>query len=495
MEVAASRAHEFGANRLPTVPPRSAWRVLAGQFSSVLVLVLLGAAVLSAAIGNQKDAIVIACVVIVNALFGFYQEYRAEQSLDGPEAHAPRACARTARGHHPGDSCRRTRSGRRGSRRGGRPCPGRRSPHPRRQPRDRRIGTDRRVRAGRQDHGAAAGHAAGRRRPHQPCLHEHPASPAAAANCVVTATGPRTEIGRLSQQLALATEPPSPLQVQLDQLGKRLGALAVTLVSLLAFLEWLRGTDLAHLLIDAIALAVAAVPEGLPVVVTVTLALGMQRMARAARDRQAPGECRDPRLHDGDLLGQDRDAHVEPDDGAGLLLRRSIRRSVDDGERHELRARATTAEPDVTRRCCRAGDGLQRQPHRRDPRHRRSHGRRVAGARCKARHCPQRWWTRTCRDLHEVPFDSAHKFMATFHRQGDQVVAVREGRARCAAGALLVGAAGGRGTAARRNRRGQIDETYHRYGDNGLRGLLVASRALRLATSKPPATSRGTSRI
>lgn len=81
VEAIAAREREFGANRLPVAPPRSAWRVFAAQFSSVLILVLLGAAVLSAAIGNTKDAIVIACVVVINALFGFYQEYRAEQSL------------------------------------------------------------------------------------------------------------------------------------------------------------------------------------------------------------------------------------------------------------------------------------------------------------------------------------------------------------------------------------------------------------------------------
>ncbi len=100
------------------------------------------------------------------------------------------------------------------------------------------------------------------------------------AELIVTATGVHTEMGRLSQELAAAEEAPSPLQVQLDQLGKRLGAIALTLVGLLSFLELLRGTDLAHIVLDAIALAVAAMPEGLPVVVTVTLALGMHKMAR-----------------------------------------------------------------------------------------------------------------------------------------------------------------------------------------------------------------------
>ena len=87
-------------------------------------------------------------------------------------------------------------------------------------------------------------------------------------------------MGRLSQELASAAEVPTPLQIQLDRLGKRLGAIALTLVGLLSFLELLRGTDLAHIVLDAIALAVAAMPEGLPVVVTVTLALGMHKMAR-----------------------------------------------------------------------------------------------------------------------------------------------------------------------------------------------------------------------
>ena len=75
-------------------------------------------------------------------------------------------------------------------------------------------------------------------------------------------------------------EVPTPLQVQLDQLAKRLGVIALVLVALLSLMQWWRGEGLAHIVLDAIALAVAAMPEGLPVVVTVTLALGMHKMAR-----------------------------------------------------------------------------------------------------------------------------------------------------------------------------------------------------------------------
>jgi Ca2+-transporting ATPase len=63
------------------VPPRSGWRVFFGQFKSILILVLIGAAMLAALIGNVKDAVIILAVVVINAVVGFYQEYRAEQSL------------------------------------------------------------------------------------------------------------------------------------------------------------------------------------------------------------------------------------------------------------------------------------------------------------------------------------------------------------------------------------------------------------------------------
>ena len=75
------RTKQYGPNQLPDAPLRSPWLVFAGQFKSILILILIGAAGLAALIGNTKDALVIVAVVLINASVGFYQEYRAEQSL------------------------------------------------------------------------------------------------------------------------------------------------------------------------------------------------------------------------------------------------------------------------------------------------------------------------------------------------------------------------------------------------------------------------------
>jgi Ca2+-transporting ATPase len=99
-------------------------------------------------------------------------------------------------------------------------------------------------------------------------------------DAVVIATGMRTEMGKIAGLLAEASESATPLQVQLDRLGKRLAGIAGAVVGLIFVLGLLRGDDLMQTAMTAIALAVAAIPEGLPAVVTVTLALGMHRMAK-----------------------------------------------------------------------------------------------------------------------------------------------------------------------------------------------------------------------
>src|SRR3954470_8067320 len=78
---ARERLARTGPNRLPQAPARSPWRVLLAQFRSILILILLGAVGLAALVGRTRDGLVILAVVVVNALIGFYQEYRAERSL------------------------------------------------------------------------------------------------------------------------------------------------------------------------------------------------------------------------------------------------------------------------------------------------------------------------------------------------------------------------------------------------------------------------------
>ena len=224
-------------------------------------------------------------------------------------------------------------------------------------------------------------------------------------------------MGRLSQELASAAEVPTPLQIQLDRLGKRLGAIALTLVGLLSFLELLRGTDLAHIVLDAIALAVAAMPEGLPVVVTVTLALGMHKMARqhAIVKRLASVEtlgcttviCSDKT---GTLTLNQMTARAFfyqggrfEVSGEGYRPQGSIRAARDGSQLPELTPHLI---PLVACNDSRVDDG------------------RVIGDPMEAAlvilaakgGIAQDQVAQRLPRLAEVPFDSAHKFMATFHR-------------------------------------------------------------------------------
>ena len=100
------------------------------------------------------------------------------------------------------------------------------------------------------------------------------------AELLVTMTGMATEMGKLAGMIAGAPESETPLQKQLDTLGKKLGALAAVVVVLIFTLDLARGLPWSQAALTAVALAVAAIPEGLPAVVTVTLAIGMWRMGK-----------------------------------------------------------------------------------------------------------------------------------------------------------------------------------------------------------------------
>jgi len=276
---AAARLARHGENRLAETPPRPVWRKFLDQFRSYLVIVLLFAAALAWAIGDLEDALVILVVVVLNAGLGFYQEHRAERTLAALKGMlAPRA--RVRRDGHvreldagelvPGDLVLLEAGD--------------------------RVPADGRLLAAHSlevEEAALTGesHAVGKWTDvledadlplgdRLNMLFMNTVLTRGRAELLVTATGMQTEMGRLAGMIAATPESHTPLQRQLDVLGKRLAAIAGAVVLVVFALSLVRDVPLVDAAMTAVALAVAAIPEGLPAVVTVTLAIGMWRMAR-----------------------------------------------------------------------------------------------------------------------------------------------------------------------------------------------------------------------
>ncbi|MDH5752819.1 MAG: HAD-IC family P-type ATPase, partial [Deltaproteobacteria bacterium] len=276
----AKRLTLYGPNKLADKPPPSPWLLFIEQFKSLLIALLMGAAVLAGLIGHFRDAIAIMVVTVLNSFLGFYQEYRAEQSLQALKRMLTLHPRVLRNGHEitieaeelvPGDLVLLETGD--------------------------RIAADGRLielHSLEIDESTLTGesHPVAK---HLDILEEQDTPLADRVNMafmntvvtrgrawmIVTATGGNTEIGRLALALAEEDEGSTPLQLQLDHLGKRLSLVAGGIVGVIFLLGLLMGTPLAEMVLQAIALAVAAIPEGLPAVVTVTLALGMRRMVKA----------------------------------------------------------------------------------------------------------------------------------------------------------------------------------------------------------------------
>jgi magnesium-transporting ATPase (P-type) len=189
----ASRLARDGHNRLPDAPPRALWQRLLDPLRDFMILVLLGAAVLSGLIGDLADAAVILLIVLLNAAIGLWQEWRADLALSAlKRMAAPQATVR---------------------------------------------------RAGQ-----------------------------------VVATGSRTQLGQVATLLGQAPTRATPLQQRLAAFGKRLSAVVLAICAVVFAIGVLRGEPVLLMALTAISLAVAAIPEALPAVVTVLLALGARRL-------------------------------------------------------------------------------------------------------------------------------------------------------------------------------------------------------------------------
>ncbi len=267
-----------GPNALPEPPPRPLWRTFARQFKSPLIYILFVAAVLALALGHHGDAMVILAVVLVNALIGSFQEGRAERSMaalrrlsalrvrvlrDGGELVVE------ARELLPGDTVLLAAGDAVAA--------------------DARLIDEAQLQVAEaaltgesvpvSKSVAAVSEATGLADRH--CMvYSGTHVTAGRARAVVVATGVHTEVGRIAGLTERAEEPKTPLERRLEQFGRALVAAALGLFVLVMLLGFWRELPLSEVLMVAISQMVSMVPEGLPVAMTIALAVGMQRMAQ-----------------------------------------------------------------------------------------------------------------------------------------------------------------------------------------------------------------------
>ena len=267
----------YGPNALPEPPPKPLWRTFARQFKSPLIYILFVAAVLAVALGHDGDAMVILAVVLVNALIGSFQEGRAERSMaalrrlsalrvrvlrDGGELVVE------ARELVPGDTVLLAAGDAVAA--------------------DARLIEEAQLQVA---EAALTGESVPVSKSVLPvsestgladrhCMvYSGTHVTAGRARAVVVCTGTHTEVGRIAGLTEGAEEPKTPLEMRLEQFGRALVAAALGLFVLVVLLGLWRELPLAEVLMVAISQMVSMVPEGLPVAMTIALAVGMQRMA------------------------------------------------------------------------------------------------------------------------------------------------------------------------------------------------------------------------
>ncbi len=276
---AARRLAEHGPNELQAAHRISPWTILFEQFKNVLIVILLVATAFSAFLGHGIEAIAITVIVLFAVLLGFVQEYRAERAIealrrmaaptatvlrDGEEAEIP------ARDLAPGDVVL-LRAGDK-------------------IPADVRLIEAVNLQI---EEAALTGESVPVEKHTAPLANGELAlgdrknmayagttATYGRGRAVVAATGMNTEFGKIAQMLQTVETGKTPMQKNLDKLGHTLARAAIAVVAIIVALGLFRGQPFIEMLIFGIALAVAVVPEALPAVVTISLAIGVQRMVK-----------------------------------------------------------------------------------------------------------------------------------------------------------------------------------------------------------------------
>ncbi len=280
-----TRLTAYGPNELVEKAGRTPLKIFWEQITATMVLILIGAAVIAGLLGDWKNTIAITAIVILYAILGFIQEYRAEQAiaalkkLSVPNVRVlrdGRLQEISALGLVPGDilqleagnvlpadvrlleavNLRIQEAALTGES----------------EPVEKQTAT---LSGDDPSAGAGQGLPLGDRRN---MGYMGTIVTQGRGLALVVATGMQTELGKIADLIQQSGPEETPLQKRLNALGKTLAIVGVLIAVLIGVLGYLRGDELRHMLLTAVSVAVAIVPEGLPAVVTITLALGAQRM-------------------------------------------------------------------------------------------------------------------------------------------------------------------------------------------------------------------------
>ena len=274
-----SRLEQVGPNELQAAERSRWWHMLMAQFKDFMVLVLLGATAISYALGEHADAITIVAIVVVNAILGFVQEFRAERSLEAlRQLAAPTARARRD-GHEtqvpaaelvPGDVVLLEAGDRI-------PADGRLLEAASLEVEEAALTGESLPVRKRPDWTGPAATGIGDRKN---MVFVGTTVTRGRGAALIVATGMETEMGRIAGMMQAVEEEDTPLQKRLESLGRWLVLACLAVCGIVVATGVMRGEPVTQMFLTGVSLAVAAIPEGLPAIVTVALALGVQRMIR-----------------------------------------------------------------------------------------------------------------------------------------------------------------------------------------------------------------------
>lgn len=277
--IAAERLSEYGKNKIEDTKKKTVWKMLLQQLTDFMILVLIVVAIISGILGDLTDTLIILAIIVINAAVGFIQEYRSEKAMEALKNMVPNNAKVTREGNTieiaaadlvPGDVVLLE---------AGNIIPA-----------DVRFFETHQIKV---DESALTGESHNVEK-NSDTLPEGNYSLGDQINmgfkgthitngrglAYIMATGMNTELGLIAKMIQ-TQEKSTPLQIRLTAFGKRLSVFVLLICAVIFVIGWWRGENALTMLLTSISLAVAAIPEALPALVTIALAFGAKRLAKS----------------------------------------------------------------------------------------------------------------------------------------------------------------------------------------------------------------------